>query len=131
MVACDANRNAVMPQHFRRQRPVDRNRTALLVAASPKSGYGSLVAVIEGVISYAWAMLQLLGAPRVILKTGLRARLCALYGQSVRARGLSVCRFLVGGGKVGHVASLMVDLRLQVRPAAALEQQDPSRTDSV
>ena len=30
-----------------------------------------------------------------------------------------------GGGKVGHVVSLMVDLRLQVRPAAALEQQRP------
>ena len=42
-----------------------------------------------------------------------------------------VCRFLVGGGKVGHVGSLIVGLRLQVRPAAALEQQDLSRTDSV
>ena len=62
---------------------------------------------------------------------GLRARICALYGQSVRASGLSVCRFLVGGCKVGHVGSLIVGLRLQVRPAAALEQQDQSRTDSV
>ena len=70
-------------------------------------------------------------SPRVILKTGLRACLRALYGQSVRARGLSVCRFLVGGGKVGHVGSLIVGLRLQVRPAAALEQQDLTRTDSV
>ena len=36
-----------------------------------------------------------------------------------------------GGGKVGPVGSLIVGLRLQVRPAAALKQQDPSRTGSV
>ena len=36
-----------------------------------------------------------------------------------------------GGGKVSHVGGLIVGLRLQVRPAAALEQQDPSRTGSV
>ena len=34
-------------------------------------------------------------------------------------------------GKVDHVGGLTVGLRLQVRPAAALEQQDPSRTGSV
>ena len=36
-----------------------------------------------------------------------------------------------GGGKVGHVGSLNVGLRLQVGPASALEQQDQSQTGSV
>ena len=32
-------------------------------------------------------------------KTGARARICALYGRSVRARGVSFCVFLFGGGR--------------------------------
>ena len=58
------------------------------------------------------------------------APLCPLW--PICASPWTVClSLLVGGGKVGHVGSLMVGLRLQVRPVAVLEQQDPSRTDSV
>ena len=63
MVACDHNRNAAMPQHFRGQRRAARDQTASLVAASPKSGYGFLQAVVAGVISRAGALVELLGEP--------------------------------------------------------------------
>ena len=36
-----------------------------------------------------------------------------------------------GGGKVDHMGGSIVGLRLQVGPAAALEQQDQSWTGSV
>ncbi len=63
MVACDHNRKAVIPQHFRGNQPGGRSQTPASGTTSPRGGYGFLQAVVAGVLSRGETLVELFEEP--------------------------------------------------------------------